>query len=78
VHGRQLAIHIGRLHGIGVYNRHPTDSCPAKHFGSIRPYASQTNDQYMRSPDTLHFIFSQQEFRPLLPVLFHQLFLNHL
>ena len=79
VEDEKLTVHIGRLHGIRVYNRHPAYPSPAKHFGSIRPHASQPDNQYMRSTDTLHFLFSQQEFCPLLPVIFfHQLFLNHL
>lgn len=54
MHGRQLTIHISRLHCIGIYNRHPPDTCTANHLGGISTYSTQSHDQYVRVPDAFH------------------------
>ena len=54
MHGRQLTIHIGGLHCIGIYNRHPSDACTADHLGGISTYSTQSHDQYVRAPDAFH------------------------
>ena len=58
MHGRQLTIHISRLHCIGIYNRHPPDTCTANHLGGISTYSTQSHDQYVRVPDAFHLFLS--------------------
>ena len=65
--GRELAVDIRGLHGIGIYKRHLANAGTAKHLSSIGSHTSDANHKDVGTTQALHLIGAKKLFRSLLP-----------